>query len=161
MVEYTTTTPPPNSTETPERQAEQHLQHGADGQDRGHANHQRVGQHDHRTRLAGHRVVAFFQDLGDGEDLQLQQRFGQEQVQRDNPGTQRSTEPEAGDAVHITQAHGADGGRTAQYRGGHGAHVQRRAQVAAGHQVIFVGLGAAHAVIAEHEHAGGVDEYDE
>jgi len=34
-------------------------------------------------------------------------------------------------------------------------------RIAPGDQVVFVGLGAAHAVIAEHEHAGGVDEYDE
>src|SRR5471032_2756120 len=73
----------------PERQVEQHLQHGADSEDRGHADHQRVGQHDHRTGLAGHGVVAFFQDLGHGEDFQLQQRLGQEQVQRNDPGTQR------------------------------------------------------------------------
>jgi hypothetical protein len=63
--------------------------------------------------------------------------------------------------MDIAQAYGADGGRTAQHRGGHGTHVQRRAEVAAGHQVIFMGLGAAHAVVAEHQHAGGVDEDDE
>ena len=145
----------------PERQAEQHLQHGADGEDRGPADQQRVGEHEHRTGLAGHGVVALFQDMGHGEDVQFQQRLGQEQVQRNDPRTQCGAQREPGNAMHITQAHGADGGRSAQHGGSHGAHVQRRAEVAAGYQVVFMGLGAAHAVVAEHEHAGGVDEYDE
>ena len=137
------------------------MQHRADGQDRGHADHQRVGQHDHRAGLAGHGVVAFFQDLGDGEDFQLQQRLGQEQVQGNDACAERGAQPETRNAMHIPQAHGADGGGTAQHRGGHGAHIQRWAEVAAGDQVVFVGLGATHAVVAEHQHAGGVDEYDE
>src|SRR5471030_683916 len=133
----------------PERQAEQHLQHGANGQDRDHADHQRVRQHDHRARRAGHRVVAFFQHLGNGVDLQFQQRFGEEQVQRDDPATQCGAQPETGDAMDVAQAYGANGGRAAEYGGGHGAHVEARAEVTTGDQKVFVGLGFAHAIVAE------------
>jgi hypothetical protein len=108
-----------------------------------------------------HRVVAFFQHLGDGEHFQFQQGFGEEQVQRHDPATQCGAEPETGDAVHVAQTHGAHGGRATQDGSGHGAHVQARAEVTAGNQVIFVSFGLAHAVVAEYQHRGGVDEYDE
>ncbi len=145
----------------PERQAEQDLHDGADGDGRGGADHQRVGQHDQGAGLAGRRVVATLQDLGDGVDAQLQQRLGQEQVQRDDAEAQRAAQPEAGDAVDVAQAHRADGGGAAEDGGGHGAQVEAGAEVAAGHQVVVVGLGAAHAVPAQPHHARGVDQNDD
>ncbi|MNG19053.1 hypothetical protein D3C84_1031720 [compost metagenome] len=63
--------------------------------------------------------------------------------------------------MYVTQTHGAHGGRAAEDGGGHGAHVQARAEVTTGDQKVFVGLGLAHAVVAEYQHRGGVDEYDE
>ncbi|MNV70906.1 hypothetical protein D3C71_1638900 [compost metagenome] len=63
--------------------------------------------------------------------------------------------------MHVAQTHGAHGGRTAQDGGSHGAHVQAWAEVTTGDQKVFVGLGLAHAVVAEYQHRGGVDEYDE
>ncbi len=63
--------------------------------------------------------------------------------------------------MHVTQAHGADRGSAAQYRGRHGAHVQGWAEVASGDQKLFVGLGLAHAEVAENQHRSGVNEYDE
>ena len=63
--------------------------------------------------------------------------------------------------MDVAQFHGADGGRAAQYRGRHGAHVQARAEVAAGHQIVFMGFRFAHAVPAEQQHPGGVDQYNE
>ncbi|MNM75323.1 hypothetical protein D3C81_871070 [compost metagenome] len=145
----------------PERQVEQHLQDGADSQGRSHRDHQRVGKHDHCTGLAGHGVVAFFQHLGDGENLQAQQRLGQEQVQGDDAQAQCRAQPETGNPVDIAQANGADGRRAAQYRGGHGAHVQAWAEVAPGYQVIFMGFCPAHAEPAEREHAGRIDQNNE
>ncbi|MNP43166.1 hypothetical protein D3C76_1369680 [compost metagenome] len=63
--------------------------------------------------------------------------------------------------MHVAQTHGAHGGCTAEDGGGHSAHVQARAEVTTGDQVVLVGLGLAHAVVAEYQHCGGVDEYDE
>ncbi|MCY1430240.1 hypothetical protein D9M71_461830 [compost metagenome] len=140
---------------------EQHLQNGADSQGRGHGDHQRVGKHDHGAGLTGHGVVALFQHLGHGEDLQAQQRFGQEQVQGNDAQAQGRTQPEARDAVDVTEFHGTDGRGAAQYGGGHGAHVQARAEVTSRYQVIFMGFCFAHAIPAKPEHAGRIDQDNE
>ncbi|MCY1432631.1 hypothetical protein D9M71_486350 [compost metagenome] len=126
------------------------MQNGADSQGRGHADHQGVGQHDHRTGLAGHRVVTLFQHLGNGEDLQFQQWLGHEQVQGHDAQAQGRAQPETGNAVDIAQAHGTYGRGTAQHGSGHGAHVQAWAQVTPGNQVVFMRFSLAHAIPAEH-----------
>ena len=145
---------------SPERQVQQHLQYGGHGQGRGDADHQCVSQHDHGAGLACGGVVALLKHLGHGEDAQAQQRFGQEQVDGDDAQAQGCAQPEAGNAVDVAQAHGADGGSATEHGGGHGAHVQHRAQVAPGYQVVFMGFCASHAVPAKPEHAGGVDHYN-
>ncbi|MNH05776.1 hypothetical protein D3C79_651220 [compost metagenome] len=145
---------------SPERQVQQHLQDGGHGQGRGDPDHQRVSQHDDGAGLACGGVVALFQYLGHGEDAQAQQRFGEEQVDGDDAQAQGCAQPEAGDAVDVAQAHGADGGSATEHGGGHGAHVQDRAEVAPGHQVVLVGFRAPHAIPAKPEHAGGVDHYN-
>ena len=137
------------------------MQHGADRQNRGHADHQRVSEHDRRTGGARHRVVALLQDLGDGEYLEFQQGLGEEQVQRDDAAAQCRAQPESGNAMHVTQTDRADGGRAAEDGRCHGAHVQRWSQIAPGNQIVFVGLGLAHAVVAENQHRSGINEYDE
>ncbi|MNR58216.1 hypothetical protein D3C85_1791570 [compost metagenome] len=63
--------------------------------------------------------------------------------------------------MDVAEAHGTHGGGAAEYGGGHGAHVERRAQVASCYQEFLTGLGAAHAVPAEKQHAGGINQNDE
>ncbi|MNL60676.1 hypothetical protein D3C87_1845120 [compost metagenome] len=101
------------------------------------------------------------QHLGNGEDLQFQQRLGHEQVQGDDAQAQGRAQPETGNAVDIAQAHGTYGRCATQYGSGHGAHVQAWAQVTPGNQVVFMGFSLAHAIPAEQQHAGGIDQYDE
>ncbi|MCY1228587.1 hypothetical protein D9M72_409110 [compost metagenome] len=97
-------------------------------------------------------VVAALQYLGDGVDLQFQQRLGEEQSDPHDAQAERGAQPEAGNAVDVAQANGTDGGGAAEYGGSHGAEVEARTQVATGYQVVFTGLGAAHAVPAQCEH---------
>ncbi|MCY1435661.1 hypothetical protein D9M71_517650 [compost metagenome] len=106
-------------------------------------------------------VVAALQYLGDGVDLQFQQRLGEEQADPHDAQAERGAQPEAGNAVDVAEAHGTDGGGAAEHGGGHGAEVEAGAEVTAGHQIVVTGLGAAHAVPAKGDHAGGIDQYNE
>ncbi|PNG62228.1 hypothetical protein TI06_23560, partial [Vibrio vulnificus] len=76
----------------------------------------------------------------DGVDLQLQQRLGQEQAEADDAEADRAAQPEAGDAMDVAQAHGADGGGAAEDGGGHGSQVEAGAEAASGDEEIALAL---------------------
>ena len=109
----------------------------------GHDDHQIVGGHHHAARDAGGRPVAASQQLGDREQLELEDARHQHQAHHDHAEPVHEDQPHAGDAVDVAELDATDRGAAAEDHCGERAGIQDRPHRPARHQEVLLRLGLA------------------